>query len=162
MSRNSRSRASRYAISGALRSPRTELLTCAEFRCQMTQRPDDGFGVGFLHHNLPSSPFLRSLRSSFHLIYRHRHSRLGKKGQHHRSAIDDSLHTLRDLNPVTLFREWIRCSTVALARYFSKAPNDVNCSEDSSLKIPARMPMTLRLNTETILSLFWPRRSTAR
>ncbi len=32
MSRRSRSRASRYATSGALRSPRTELLTCAEFR----------------------------------------------------------------------------------------------------------------------------------
>ncbi|MBR6415494.1 MAG: hypothetical protein IKS22_05240 [Bacteroidales bacterium] len=40
--------------------------------------------------------------------------------------MEDSFHTLCGLIPVTLFSEWIRCSTVALARYLSKASAGVN------------------------------------
>ena len=56
--------------------------------------------------------------------------------------IEFSFQTLNGFSPVTRFKECIRCSTVARERYFLGASYAVNCTDDSSLKIPERGPMT--------------------
>lgn len=40
-------------------------------KCQMTQRPNDGFGIGFLDYRFPSSFVLDLPLDTFHIVSRH-------------------------------------------------------------------------------------------
>ena len=99
--------------------------------CRMTQRPYCGFGGMTASPSVspalpPLVPFLVSI--SYPAITMAVSTRSANKII---SSIESSFQTLSGLRPVTRFREWIRCSTVARERYMFNASNGVNRSEGS-------------------------------